>query len=142
VLQAAARRMKEQPVRWAGSDAARKLIQTGVDRSATRRQPAAGALQRLQGRRDQPHAHGAQVLAPDKITSMRVPGRRRHRDVGAIDREIGALHGWARRGVERAIAGIPLGRPETPDDVAGVVAFLGAGLRLHDGAGDQGRRAW
>jgi len=77
-----------------------------------------------------------------QITSkLRVPGRRRHRDVGADrprDRRgfwLGAAEAWKKR-----IAGIPLGRPETPDDVAGVVAFSRAGLRLHDGAGDQARR--
>ena len=42
-----------------------------------------------------------------------------------IDREIGALHGWPpREAWKKRIAGIPLGRPETADDVAGVVAFL------------------
>src|SRR5438105_291099 len=68
----------------------------------------------------------AQVLAPDKITSNCVcPGAVDTAMWEQIDREIGALHGWApREAWKKRIAGIPLGRPETPDDVAGVVAFL------------------
>ena len=66
------------------------------------------------------------MLAPDKITSNCVcPGAVDTAMWEQIDREIGALHGWApREAWKKRIAGIPLGRPETPDDVAGVVAFL------------------
>src|SRR5947207_3119778 len=68
----------------------------------------------------------AQVLAPDRITSNCVcPGAVDTPMWEQIDREIGALHGWApREAWKKRIAGIPLGRPETADDVAGVVAFL------------------
>jgi meso-butanediol dehydrogenase/(S,S)-butanediol dehydrogenase/diacetyl reductase len=42
-----------------------------------------------------------------------------------IDGELAALHGWApREAWKKRTAGIPLGRPEKPEDVAGVVAFL------------------
>ncbi len=42
-----------------------------------------------------------------------------------IAREWGGIEGRAPDEVwQRRIAPIPLGRPETPDDVAGVVAFL------------------
>ena len=42
-----------------------------------------------------------------------------------IDGELASLHGWApREAWKKRTAGIPLGRPETAEDVAGVVAFL------------------
>ena len=42
-----------------------------------------------------------------------------------LDAELGALHNLApRESWKRRIAGIPLGRPERPEDVAGIVAFL------------------
>src|SRR5262249_56036947 len=68
----------------------------------------------------------AQALAADRITSNCVcPGAVDTAMWEQIDREWGALHGWApREAWKKRIAGIPLGRPETPDDVAGVVAFL------------------
>src|SRR5204862_276514 len=67
----------------------------------------------------------AQALAADRITSNCVcPGAVDTAMWEQIDREWGALHGWGpREAWKRRIAGIPLGRPETPDDVAGVSAF-------------------
>ena len=42
-----------------------------------------------------------------------------------IDREWGQLEGWGEGDAwKRRIRAIPLGRPERPEDVAGVVAFL------------------
>jgi meso-butanediol dehydrogenase/(S,S)-butanediol dehydrogenase/diacetyl reductase len=42
-----------------------------------------------------------------------------------LDAEWTALEGWPRREAwKRRTAGIPLGRPEQPEDVAGLVAFL------------------
>src|SRR5438093_12228225 len=68
----------------------------------------------------------AQVLAGDRITSNCVcPGAVDTAMWEQIDKEWGALEGlgpgeaWKRR-----IRPIPLGRPERPEDVASVVAFL------------------
>jgi meso-butanediol dehydrogenase/(S,S)-butanediol dehydrogenase/diacetyl reductase len=42
-----------------------------------------------------------------------------------LDSEWSALEGWARgEAWRRRTAGIPLGRPEQPEDLAGLVAFL------------------
>ena len=68
----------------------------------------------------------AQVLAADRITSNCVcPGAVDTPMWEKIDAEWGALEG--RRPVrawKRRIAAIPLGRPETAEDVAGLVSFL------------------
>ena len=68
----------------------------------------------------------AQALAPQRITSNCVcPGAVETPMWEQIDHEWGALEGvgegemWKRR-----IRGIPLGRPERPEDVANVIAFL------------------
>jgi meso-butanediol dehydrogenase/(S,S)-butanediol dehydrogenase/diacetyl reductase len=68
----------------------------------------------------------AQALAPDRITSNCVcPGAVDTAMWEQIDGELAALHGLApREAWSKRIAGIPLGRPETAEDVAGVVAFL------------------
>jgi meso-butanediol dehydrogenase / (S,S)-butanediol dehydrogenase / diacetyl reductase len=125
VLQAVARRMKAQtPI--PGSEVRGKLIQTAsiagyrggnhlmTPYSATK----AGVISLTRS--------AAQALAPDRITSNCVcPGAVDTAMWEQIDREWGALHGWGpREAWKRRIAGIPLGRPETPDDVAGVIAFL------------------
>ena len=68
----------------------------------------------------------AQVLAADHITSNCVcPGAVDTPMWTQIDQELGALHGWDRgEAWKRRTRHIPLARPETADDVAGVVAFL------------------
>ncbi len=125
VLQAAARRMKEQPP-MAGSALRGKLIQTAsiagyrggnhlmTPYSATK----AGVISLTRS--------AAQALAADRITSNCVcPGAVETAMWEQIDGELAALHGLApREAWKKRIAGIPLGRPETADDVAGVVAFL------------------
>ena len=125
VLQAVARRMKTQePI--PGSEVRGKLIQTAsiagyrggnhlmTPYSATK----AGviSLTRL----------AAQALAADRITSNCVcPGAVDTAMWAQIDGELAALHGWApREAWKKRTAGIPLGRPERAEDVAGVVAFL------------------
>ena len=125
VMQAAARRMKDQPP-MPGSELRGKLIHT-----------ASIAAYRGGGLLTPPYnaskagvislaRTAAQVLAPDRITSNCVcPGAVDTAMWEQIDREWGALHGWApREAWKQRIAGIPLGRPETADDVANVVAFL------------------
>jgi meso-butanediol dehydrogenase/(S,S)-butanediol dehydrogenase/diacetyl reductase len=125
VLQAAARRMKAQPS-MPGSELRGKLVQTAsiagyrggnhllTPYSASK----AGVISLTRS--------AAQALAADRITSNCVcPGAVDTAMWAQIDAELGALHGWApREAWKRRTAGIPLGRPETPDDVAGVVAFL------------------
>jgi meso-butanediol dehydrogenase / (S,S)-butanediol dehydrogenase / diacetyl reductase len=125
VLQAVARRMTGQSP-MPGSELRGKLIQTAsiagyrggnhvmTPYSATK----AGVISLTRS--------AAQALAADRITSNCVcPGAVETAMWEQIDREWGALHGWApREAWKRRTATIPLGRPETADDVAGVVAFL------------------
>ena len=125
VLQAAARRMLDQDV-IPGSELRGKLIQTasiagyrgGNHLMTPYSASKAGVISLTRS--------AAQALAHDRITSNCVcPGAVDTAMWEQIDREWGALHGWApREAWKKRIAGIPLGRPETPDDVAGVVAFL------------------
>jgi meso-butanediol dehydrogenase / (S,S)-butanediol dehydrogenase / diacetyl reductase len=125
VLQAAARRMKAQPP-MPGSELRGKLIQTasiagyrgGNHLMTPYSASKAGVISLTRS--------AAQALAADRITSNCVcPGAVDTAMWEQIDREWGALHGWGpREAWKKRIAGIPLGRPETPDDVAGVVAFL------------------
>src|SRR3989454_9676617 len=125
VLQAVAQTMKAQsPMR--GSQLRGKLIQTasiagyrgGNHLTTPYSASKAGVISLTRS--------AAQALAADRITSNCVcPGAVDTAMWEQIDREWGALHGWApREAWKRRIAGIPLGRPETPDDVAGVIAFL------------------
>jgi meso-butanediol dehydrogenase/(S,S)-butanediol dehydrogenase/diacetyl reductase len=125
VLQAAARRMKEQ-VPMAGSQLRGKLIQTasiagyrgGNHLTTPYSASKAGVISLTRS--------AAQALAPDRITSNCVcPGAVDTAMWAQLDQELGALHGLQpREAWQRRIKNIPLGRPETPDDVAGVVAFL------------------
>ena len=125
VLQAAARRMKGQPP-MPGSELRGKLIHTasiagyrgGNHLTTPYSASKAGVISLARS--------AAQVLAADRITSNCVcPGAVDTAMWEQIDAEMATLYGWApREAWKRRIAGIPLGRPETPDDVAGLVAFL------------------
>jgi meso-butanediol dehydrogenase / (S,S)-butanediol dehydrogenase / diacetyl reductase len=125
VLQAAARRMKSQAP-MAGSDLRGKLIQTasiagyrgGNHLMTPYSASKAGVISLTRS--------AAQALAPDRVTSNCVcPGAVDTAMWEQIDREWAALEGLAPRDAwKRRIRPIPLGRPETADDVAGVVAFL------------------
>jgi meso-butanediol dehydrogenase / (S,S)-butanediol dehydrogenase / diacetyl reductase len=125
VLQAAARRMKSQPP-MAGSELRGKLIQTasiagyrgGNHLMTPYSASKAGVISLTRS--------AAQALAPDRVTSNCVcPGAVDTAMWEQIDREWAALEGLAPRDAwKRRIRPIPLGRPETADDVAGVVAFL------------------
>ena len=68
----------------------------------------------------------AQVLATDRITSNCVcPGAVDTPMWRKIDAEWTKIEGWEiREAWKRRTSLIPLGRPETPEDVAGVVSFL------------------
>jgi meso-butanediol dehydrogenase/(S,S)-butanediol dehydrogenase/diacetyl reductase len=125
VLQAVARRMKTQSP-MPGSELRGKLIQTasiagyrgGNHLMTPYSASKAGVISLTRS--------AAQVLAGDRITSNCVcPGAVDTAMWEQIDREMGALYNLGpREAWRKRIAGIPLGRPETPDDVAGVVAFL------------------
>ena len=125
VLQAAAKRMRDQtPI--AGSELRGKLIQTAsiaayrggqaymVHYAASK----AGVVSITRT--------AAQVLAPDKITSNCIcPGAVDTPMWKKIDAEWSKVEGLPTGAVwKRRTALIPLGRPETADDVAGVVSFL------------------
>jgi NAD(P)-dependent dehydrogenase (short-subunit alcohol dehydrogenase family) len=125
VMQAAARKMREQPL-MAGSELRGKLIQTasiaayrGGNHLMTPYSASKAGVVSLT-------RSAAQVLAPDRITSNCVcPGAVETPMWTQIDKEMGALHGWGEgEAWKRRIRHIPLGRPETAEDVAGVVAFL------------------
>ena len=125
VMQAVARVMKAQAP-MAGSELRGKLIHTasiagyrgGNHLTTPYSASKAGVISLTRS--------AAQALAPDRITSNCVcPGAVDTAMWEQLDQELGALHhlppkeSWKRR-----IAGIPLGRPEKPEDVAGIVAFL------------------
>ena len=125
VLQAAARRMREQDL-MPGSELRGKLIQTasiagyrgGNHLMTPYSASKAGVISLTRS--------AAQVLAPDRVTSNCVcPGAVETPMWSQIDKEWGALQGWGEgEAWKRRIRHIPLGRPETAEDVAGVVAFL------------------
>jgi meso-butanediol dehydrogenase/(S,S)-butanediol dehydrogenase/diacetyl reductase len=128
VLQAAARRMRQQsPI--PGSELRGKLIQTAsiaayrggqnymVHYSASK----AGVVSVTRT--------AANVLAPLKITSNCIcPGVVDTPMWAKIDADWAEIEGLAiGEAWKRRISLIPLGRPETPDDVAGVISFLASG---------------
>jgi NAD(P)-dependent dehydrogenase (short-subunit alcohol dehydrogenase family) len=125
VLQAAARRMVEQPP-IPGSELRGKLIQTASIAAYRGASPLVGPYAASKAGVVSITRTAAQALASHRITANCVcPGAVDTAMWAQIDREQGTLEGrapgetWKRR-----IAGVPLGRGETVDDVAGVVTFL------------------
>jgi meso-butanediol dehydrogenase/(S,S)-butanediol dehydrogenase/diacetyl reductase len=125
VLQATAKRMRQQPP-MPNSELRGKLIQTASIAAyrggqATMVHYAASKAGVISVTRT-----AAQVLAPLQITSNCIcPGVVDTPLWGRIDAEWAELEGWeVGEAWKRRIAGIPLGRPEQPQDVAGVVSFL------------------
>ena len=125
VLQAAARRMQAQDL-IPGAELRGKLIQTasiasyrGGNHLMTPYSASKAGVVSLT-------RSAAQALAPQRITSNCVcPGVVETAMWEQIDREWGALEGLGQgEAWKRRISGIPLGRPERPEDVASVVAFL------------------
>ena len=125
VLQAVARAMKAQSP-MAGSELRGKLIHTasiagyrgGNHLTTPYSASKAGVISLTRS--------AAQAFAPDRITSNCVcPGAVDTAMWEQLDQELGALHNLPpKESWKRRIAGIPLGRPEKPEDVAGIVAFL------------------
>ena len=125
VLQAAARRMQNQGL-IPGAELRGKLIQTasiasyrGGNHLMTPYSASKAGVVSLT-------RSAAQALAPQRITSNCVcPGAVETAMWEQLDREWGALEGLGQgEAWKRRISGIPLGRPERPEDVASVVAFL------------------
>jgi len=125
VLQATAKRMLRQDP-MTGSELRGKLIQTasiasyrGGNHMMTPYSASKAGVVSLT-------RSAAQVLAPQRITSNCVcPGAVETPMWEQIDREWGALEGLGQgEAWKRRIRPIPLGRPEKPEDVAKVVAFL------------------
>jgi meso-butanediol dehydrogenase/(S,S)-butanediol dehydrogenase/diacetyl reductase len=125
VLQAAARKMREQTP-MPGSELRGKLIQTASIAGYRGGNPLMTPYSASKAGVISLTRSAAQVLAADHITSNCVcPGAVETPMWTQIDKELGALHGWGEgEAWKRRIRHIPLGRPETADDVAGVVAFL------------------
>ena len=125
VLQGAAKRMRHQaPI--AGSELRGKLIQTasiaayrgGLANMAHYAASKAGVVSITRS--------AAQVLAAYKITSNCIcPGAVDTPMWRKIDAEWTKIEGWEiGEAWKRRTSFIPIGRPETPEDVAGVVSFL------------------
>src|SRR5215470_313574 len=125
VLQAVARRMLKQDL-IPGSELRGKLIQTasiaayrGGNHLMTPYSASKAGVVSLT-------RSAAQALAKERITSNCVcPGAVETPMWEQIDKEWGALEGLGQgEAWKRRIRGIPLGRPERPEDVAAVVSFL------------------
>src|SRR5262249_39276958 len=125
VLKAVAGRMIEQdPI--PGSELRGKLIQTASIASYRGGNPLMTPYSASKAGVVSLTRSAAQELARHRITSNCVcPGAVDTAMWEQIDVEINALRGWApREAWNRRTRDIPLGRRETPEDVAGVVAFL------------------
>jgi meso-butanediol dehydrogenase/(S,S)-butanediol dehydrogenase/diacetyl reductase len=125
VLQAAARRMVQQDL-MPDSELRGKLIQTasiasyrGGNHLMTPYSASKAGVVSLT-------RSAAQLLAAQRITSNCVcPGAVETAMWEQIDREWGTLEGLGQgEAWKRRIRNIPLGRPERPEDVASIVAFL------------------
>jgi len=125
VLQAAARRMRQQaPI--AGSELRGKLIQTASIAAYRGGQAYMVHYAASKAGVVSVTRTAAQVLAPYRITSNCIcPGVVDTPMWKKIDADWAEIEGWPiGEAWKRRTALIPLGRPETPDDVAGVVSFL------------------
>jgi meso-butanediol dehydrogenase/(S,S)-butanediol dehydrogenase/diacetyl reductase len=125
VLQAAARRMvRQEPM--PGSELRGKLIQTASIAAYRGGSPFTGPYAASKAGVVSVTRTAAQVLAPHRITSNAIcPGVVDTPLWAGLDAEWSAIEGWATgEAWRRRIAGIPLGRPETAEDVTGLVVFL------------------
>jgi meso-butanediol dehydrogenase/(S,S)-butanediol dehydrogenase/diacetyl reductase len=125
VMQAVARRMVQQdPI--AGSDVRGKLIQTASIAGYRGGLPYTGHYAASKAGVISITRTAAQALAASRITSNCIcPGVVDTAMWRQLDEEWAEIEGWQTgEAWRRRVAGIPLGRPETADDVAGTVAFL------------------
>ena len=125
VLQAAARRMIQQPP-MPGAELRGKLIQTASIAAYRGGLPLTAHYAASKAAVVSLTRTAAQVLAPSRITSNCIcPGAVDTAMWAQIDAEWTALEGWpSGEAWKRRTASIPLGRPEVPEDIAGLVAFL------------------
>jgi meso-butanediol dehydrogenase/(S,S)-butanediol dehydrogenase/diacetyl reductase len=125
VLQAAAKRMVHQdPI--PGSELRGKLIQTASIAAFRGASPYLGHYAASKAGVVSITRTAAQALAANKITSNCIcPGVVDTPLWKKLDADWGEIEGWETgEAWKRRISGIPLGRPQRADDVAGVVAFL------------------
>jgi NAD(P)-dependent dehydrogenase (short-subunit alcohol dehydrogenase family) len=125
VLQATAKRMQRQEP-MTGSELRGKLIQTASIAAYRGGQALMVHYAASKAGVVSVTRTAAQVLAPLKITSNCIcPGVVDTPMWTKIDADWTELEGWETgEAWKRRIVGIPLGRPEVPADVAGVVSFL------------------
>ncbi len=125
VMQTVARRMLEQSP-MPGSELRGKLIQTASIAAYRGGQLFTAHYSATKAGVVSITRTAAQALAPHGITSNCIcPGVVDTPLWRKLDEDITAIHGWERgEAWKRRIQGIPLGRPETPEDVVGTVLFL------------------
>jgi meso-butanediol dehydrogenase / (S,S)-butanediol dehydrogenase / diacetyl reductase len=125
VLQATAKRMRQQDL-MPGSELRGKLIQTASIAAYRGGQPYMVHYSASKAGVVSITRTAAQVLAEYRITSNCIcPGVVDTPLWAGIDADWAEIEGWQLgEAWKRRIVGIPLGRPEIPDDVAGVVSFL------------------
>ena len=125
VLQGTAKRMRHQtPI--VGSELRGKLIQTASIAAYRGGHPNMTHYAASKAGVVSISRSAAQALAPHRITSNCIcPGAVDTPMWKKIDSEWSALEGWQTgEAWKRRTAFIPLGRPETADDVAGLASFL------------------
>ncbi len=125
VLQATARRMiRQDPI--PGSELRGKMIHTASIAAYRGGLPLTAPYAASKAAVVSLTRTAAQAFAPHRVTSNCIcPGVVQTPLWEKLDVEWSALEGWAPgEAWKRRTAGIPLGRPERPEDVAGLVAFL------------------
>lgn len=125
VLQAVARRMiRQEPID--GSEVRGKLIQTASIAAYRGGLPLTAHYAATKAAVVSLTRTAAQAFAAQRVTSNCIcPGVVQTAMWEQLDSEWTVLEGWAKgEAWRRRTAGIPLGRPERPEDLAGLVAFL------------------